>query len=317
MVRERAPKLTVPVKSPVRLQLPRSRIFMWTLRVQNAGQGRMPGRLTSDQPWLVPAREWLDPLAKEQEIPVELNPALLKGNTGTGTLTVVTDHGERRTLAFVVTRANFVAPLLGLLVVVGLGGGAWFGWQQWQADHQPPPPPVAHLRIRPPAEHVRVNGVEVGHGGERVDVPPPARGTPFRLEVSAAGLLPVDQMVTVGDTAFDVPVTLHATPELAWAPTGPPPAGLPPGSAEVVQAHAQEFSACVGGKAPELVLSLRLGGDGEPRGFSASGTGVDIAGSRDCLAHVLAPLRFPAFEAAWAAGDVTVALRPPPPKAPQ
>ncbi|GDX81226.1 hypothetical protein LBMAG42_30370 [Deltaproteobacteria bacterium] len=218
-LRERAPKLSVGVKSAVRLHLPRMRSQIWVLRVENTGAGKMPGKLVSDVPWIVPTVEFLDPVAREQEIPIELRPSQLGGSSGVGTLTVVTDHGERRVVHFEVTKAGLMAPALAVVAVVGLAVGAFYGWQAWDAAHQPPPPAVLHLKITPAAEHVLVNGAEVGAGAV-LDIAPPAHGHPFRVVIQATGYAPHEEMVTVGTSPLSRAITLK--PLAAVVPAEPP-----------------------------------------------------------------------------------------------
>lgn len=195
---ERAPKLVVGVKSAVRLHLPRTRSVPWVLHVENSGGGRMAGHLVADVPWIVPGREHLDPLAREQDIVIDLIPTELDGKSGVGTLTVVADHGERRVVHFEVTRAGHVGLILGgLAFAASLVAGA-FGWQAWQATHGPPERVVLHLSVTPPAEHVVVNGTDMG-GGSTLDIDPPSRGQPFRVVISAPGFVAHDEMVTVAD----------------------------------------------------------------------------------------------------------------------
>ncbi len=311
MVRDRAPKLVVPAKSPVRLQLPRSRPFAWMLRVQNTGQGRMPGRIVSDQPWMVPVRDWLDPQSREQEIPIELKPTLLSGNAGEGTLTIVTDHGERRTVQFEVTRTNYVGPLLGLLVVVGLGGLGWFGWAQWQAAHPPPVAAVAHVHFVPPAEVVTVDGKAAAHGAA-ADLAPPVRGTPFALHASAAGVGAVDQQVTVGDVAFELTVTLPAEDTMAWAPAGLPVTPLAPAAADVLAEKTVELGGCFAdGAARDATVSftLHVAADGKARGLELASPEADVGAARPCIVPIVKELSFPGVTGPRADGTFPMVLR--------
>lgn len=206
-LRERAPKLSVGVKSAVRLHLPRMRAQIWVLRVENTGAGKMPGKLVSDVPWIVPTVEFLDPVAREQEIPIELRPSQLGGNSGVGTLTIVTDHGERRVVHFEVTRAGLMGPAVAVVAALALAAGGFYGWQAWESAHAPPPPAVLHLKITPAAEHVLVNGTDVG-AGAALDITPPAHGHPFRVVIQATGFVPHEEMVTVGVAPLSRAITL-------------------------------------------------------------------------------------------------------------
>ena len=206
-VGERAPKLVLGVKSAVRLHLPRTRRVAWVLHVENSGAGRMSGHLVADVPWIVPSREHLDPLAREQDIVIDLVPTELDAKSGVGILTVVTDHGERRIVHFEVTRAGRLGLVVGGLVfAASLVAGA-FGWQHWQDSHAPPERAVLHLSVKPPAERIVVNGSDMG-GGSTLDIDPPTRGQPFKVVISAAGFVEYQTMVTVADQPLTLSVAL-------------------------------------------------------------------------------------------------------------
>ncbi|MFN7142577.1 MAG: J domain-containing protein, partial [Myxococcota bacterium] len=67
----------------------------WTVR--NAGQGKMPGRVVSDREWLRVEQPRLDPVAPNQIVKVTVVPTQMPWGRTAGTVTFVTDHGERRT----------------------------------------------------------------------------------------------------------------------------------------------------------------------------------------------------------------------------
>lgn len=310
MVRERAPRLVVPARSPVRLRLPRSRAVEWALRVENGGQGRMPGKVVSDVAWLVPLRDALAPEMAAQEIPIQLDPTKLAGNAGLGSVTVVTDHGERRTVQFEVERSTMVAPLLGLLLVVGIAVAGWFGWRAWEEGRRPPEPAVLRLRVDPASATVSIDGTPTTPGAS-LTLTPPRPGEPFRLRVERTGFRAHEELVTVDATSFDRTVRLELDDDMSWAGDGVPVA-LAATAFDVVSRQEKVIAACFAGMgvtSVPVVLSMRADAEGQIRGLGLGAEGVDPAAARPCVARVVRQLTVAPAPGGWSAGDLTLALR--------
>ncbi len=309
MLRERAPRLVVSARSPVRLRLPRSRPIVWALKVENGGQGRMPGRVVSDVAWLVPLRDTLAPEVAVQEIPIELDPAKLSGNTGLGSVTVVTDHGERRTVQFEVERSTLVAPLLGLLLVAGIAGGAWAGWRAWEQAQRPPEPAVLRLRVDPPSAVVSIDG-SLAASGAKHTLTPPRHGEPFRLRVEREGFRAHEEMVTVDATSFDRTVRLELSDDMSWTGNGQPLV-LAEKSFDVVSRQKSELAACfkgMGVTSLPVTLALRTAEDGQIRGLDLRAEGADPTGARPCVARVVRQLRLTPTPGVWSIGALSLLL---------
>lgn len=72
--------------------------------VRNAGQGQMSGRVLSDRDWVQVAPTRLDPLKREQVIEARIMPGQMPRRQARSMVTVVADHGERRTVSIDVER---------------------------------------------------------------------------------------------------------------------------------------------------------------------------------------------------------------------
>jgi hypothetical protein len=308
MVRERAPRLKVPVKLPVMVELPRSGATNWSLRVVNEGQGRMPGKVVSDVPWLVPARDWLDPSAKAQDILIDVRGELLPaGSVATGNVTVVTDHGQRVQLPVEVRRASNTAALLALLALVAVGAAGWYGVGAWQAAHAPPPPVVLRLAIDPPADVVAVDSQPVGKGAN-AEISPPSAGRPFRLRVERDGFRAHEELISLGETMLSRTIRLELTDPMTWRGGSGEPAAIPQGPLERLARAAPEIATCSGAQGQ---VQVRLAADekGVVRGMELEGEGIDLAKARPCVGRVARTLVLdPPEGASWSRGEVRLTL---------
>ncbi|MBM4390458.1 MAG: hypothetical protein FJ090_05010, partial [Deltaproteobacteria bacterium] len=161
---ERQPRLALPGKTIVRLVVPRSAPVSYPVKVQNAGQGEMPGKLVSDAIWLVVGRAWLDPQARQQDVMVEIRPADMPANRASATLTVVADHGERRVVSFEVSRRSYVLPFIAALTLTAGFASTYFAMQYRSSAVVDSVGPTLRLEIDPPADRVLVDDVLVGAG---------------------------------------------------------------------------------------------------------------------------------------------------------
>lgn len=141
--------------------------------VKNSGQGKMPGRITSDREWVQVSRSRLDPDASQQEVEVVIHPRMMPRNTGVALVTVVTDHGERRAITLRVERTAVPLPYLAgallFVAVVAAIAAAIIGITRNKTKASPPSGAALEILIDPTSDSVRVNSVAVGQG-ERVRV---------------------------------------------------------------------------------------------------------------------------------------------------
>lgn len=85
--------------------------------VRNAGQGQMSGRVLSDRDWVQVSPTRLDPLKREQVIEARIVPAQMPRRQARSMVTVVADHGERRTVSIDVER-RLLSPTLAIFIGV-------------------------------------------------------------------------------------------------------------------------------------------------------------------------------------------------------
>jgi hypothetical protein len=308
MVRDRAPKLKVPAKLPVVLALPRSGFLNWNLRILNEGQGRMPGKVVSDVPWLVPSRDWLDPLAREQEIGVEVRGDLMGAPVAEGTLTVVTDHGQRVQLPIEARRATLTAPLLAALLALILVAGGGYGLSWWREASAPPPPVVLRLTVDPPAEAVLVDGARVG-GGEAIEISPPTAGQPFRIRIEREGFRPHEELITLASSSLSRAVRMELADDMLWSGAEGEPAALPAESLEALSAATAAIRTCIGGGTGSLLVRASADEAGTVRGLELEGEGVDLKAARPCVGRVARTLNVGAPPVGgWSRGVVLLEL---------
>lgn len=308
MVRERAPRLRVQAEQPIVLRLPRSGRLMWSLRVLNEGQGRMPGKVVSDVPWLVPARDWLDPLARQQDVDLEVLGSLMPSPAEMGTITVVTDHGQRAQLAIEVRRATLVGPLSAVLLLLTLGAGGWLAYDAWRASQASPPPLVLRLTIDPPADTVLVDGDRVGVGSS-LEIAPPALGQPFRIRIERAGFRAHEELVTLGEQSLTRSVRLELTDKLDWQGGEGDPGELPPERLKPLTDATAAVRGCLGRQEGALLVRVRADAEGVVRGMDLEGEGFDSESARPCVGRVARTIAVGApVSGAWSQGGVTLNL---------
>ncbi len=311
-VRERQPRLLLPGKTIVRLAVPRSAPVSYAVKVQNGGQGRMPGKLVSDATWLVPDRGWLDPQAREQDLMVEIRPAEMPSNRASATLTIVADHGERRVVSFEVSRRTLMLPLLAALILLAGLAAAYFAVQYRPGSVPSKTAPELHLEIDPPADRVLVDDVLVGAGRE-LDITAPQSGRPFRVRIETDGFAAHEELVSLKGTDLDRKVSLALADRMAWAPpAGEPATHLPDSAGAPLRAKADELGACFADGSPRKVtlsFTLRVTADGQVRGLDVAGEGVDQQAARECVTRVVRALRLEPFSGTWAQLEVPLELR--------
>ncbi len=240
--RTRGPKLGVDGQDVVVLKTKEARV-RYRLLVRNLAEGKMPGRVVADHEWLEIAKPQLDPKAGTQVVEVTVHADKMPWRAGSATLTVVTDHGERRVITFQVARgaAGPRAAIVGGVVVVGLLAVAVLAFVYSSSSKQA----VLALMIDPPADHVFVNNTEVGSGAV-VEYRASDADAPVRVRIEAAGFSPHDELVQLqaGDRV-ERKIRLDLADAMEWVPpAGAQGVALADGP-RIVQEHAAELSACI------------------------------------------------------------------------
>jgi len=81
-----------------------------SILVRNVGEGPMPGRVSSDAPWLTVSPAVLDAKRTEQVILVRADPQQAVGARPTAVVSIATTHGERATVQFTLIRPSSKPP---------------------------------------------------------------------------------------------------------------------------------------------------------------------------------------------------------------
>jgi hypothetical protein len=297
-------------KPIVRLTISGRKATNTSIAVQNAGQGRMPGKVVSDSPWLVVDRPWLDPTARDQTVVVTLRPDQLTARAGVGTITVVTDHGERKVVSFEVSKRSFAGPMLGVLALVALG----WGLSRWVENR---PEPVAEgvpeltLRIDPFADRVLVDDRLVTSGALAV-VQAPKPGAPFKIRIETDGFSAHEELVSLGTSSIERAVRLELTDAMNWEPPDGTAASLLDESAvDPLRKHAREMGRCFPEGAKRrltMQATIRATADGQIRFLSLGGEGVDLKAGRECVARIVRGVRLAPFGGVWGQSVVPIDL---------
>ncbi len=241
--RLRGPKLGVDGPDTVVVKAKEAKV-RHRLLIRNQGEGKMPGRVVADHEWLEIAKPQLDPKLATQVVEVIIHADRMPWRSASATLTVVTDHGERKTIAFQVSRRSslpwaLVVGLLGILAVAAAVGIAFV--VSGQAHDA-----VLKLTIDPPADHVYVNGTAVGDGAT-VEYRSTNVDAPVRLRVEAQGFAPHDELVQLeAGKSLDRKIRLDLSDAVDWVPPpGSKGAPVEDGGAPIVQARSAELAACI------------------------------------------------------------------------
>jgi hypothetical protein len=292
------PRLSVD-GSTISLRVGRDQIDR-VLVVRNIGQGKMPGRVTSDKDWLVVKAPRLDPLAAEQQVEVRILPKQVPRGKTAGTLTVVTDHGERRTLTVKVERSSPLLLVAG--IAVALSGAAALAGALWVS--RPVPKSVLALSIDPMADRVFVDGQPVGSGAA-LDLASPPSGKPFRLRVEADGFLPKEELVTLGAEGRTArSLRLDLADEMRWTPAADAtstPAS--PALQDAIQAAGASLSPCfmgLGTPSADAVYTAWITADGQVRRVDIAEPTFPVEPAQPCIQRVFRGLRLPAFTGDYA-----------------
>jgi hypothetical protein len=284
------------------------------LTIRNVGHGKMPGRVVTDRVWLKVPQPRLDPAAAEQVITVVVDPAEMPwGNSG-GTVTVVTDHGERRIVTFNVSRRSWL-PLLGLAVAgVLLAGLAIVAFLLYR----PAPPPHAAagallLSVDPIADSITVDDQAIGKGAA-VRIADPHPGRAFKLHVEAEGFTPFDDLISLPEGRETArTVRLELSDDMTWTPPrGEVATPLAPGAAELLDAARAGLGGCFVGvegiQEAIAMYSATVTGDGQVRRVDVTVPNFALGPAEPCIHRVFRGLRLPAFKGGHAVIEARLAV---------
>lgn len=267
--------------------------------VRNAGQGRMPGRVVSDRDWLKVEPARLDATADSQNIAVTVFPAQLPWGRTAGTVTVVTDHGERRTMTVQVDRRSWLPIVAGVAVFGAVAAVAVAG--MLYVTRTPKSTTLA-LTIDPVADHVYIDGQDLG-GGQRFVHTPTRLGGPLTVRVEAEGFAPHEQIVALREgerTAHTIELAL--ADDMSWTPPADAsPAEAPPPLVAGVQAAAPALARCFSDApgAPAATYTAWVTPDGQVRRVEVKDAEAPTDAALACLHKGFRGLRLPTFTGAY------------------
>jgi len=264
------------------------------IRVRNTTDQAMPGRVSTDEPWLIANPSRLDPNRREQVITVRINPRDVPGNAATGVVTVQTERGDRASIVFEVKKRLRMPVLLGAGIVavaaaIGLAGSS-LGWFS-EVDR------TVVIQVDPTSDDVLVDGVSVG-SGSRVVIPEAPPGvvtltvlcTNFETHVEQ-----IDMRAAWGTTVevplkLDRPLDFRPTEDMVQAEVGQDEVQrvMTPrsrGMDDCVR-HASTSKKMLSGK-----VRVHIGPDGSAIGVEMDGDGTEDPKVRECLMRQAAAVK--------------------------
>jgi hypothetical protein len=307
-LRPRGPRLSVDGPDAITIHTKDARV-RHRLLVRNTGDGKMSGRVVADHDWLEITKPQLDDRASTQVVEVVVHIDRMPWRSASAALTVVTDHGERKSVAFHVSRKSMMPWVIAASVLTAIGGVAVAvmllrGGSARNAK--------LNLSIDPPADHVYVNGVDIGAGAsiayQSGDV-----GAPLRLRVEANGFAPHDELMQLdAGKSIDRRIRLDLSDRMNWAPpTGASDQAIPEAVAAIVQAKASTIATCLSVIAPEDAhFKVMIDGTGLARQvdlLAPTGASDDAIG---CINRAFRVMRFGALQADYGELDTVVHLMP-------
>ena len=307
-IRERGPKLGVDGPDAIHIHTKDGRV-RHRLLVRNTGDGKMPGRVVADHDWLEITKPQLDPRASMQVVEVIVHVDRMPWRSASAALTVVTEHGERRSIAFHVSRRSMLpwavaGTVLAAVAIVVAVGVLTRGGSDRSAQ--------LNLTIDPPAEHVYVNGVDVG-AGPAIAYQSDNVVAPLRLRVEATGFAPHDEIVQLdAGKSIDRAIRLDLSDRMNWAPpTGASDQVIPPTAAEIVQSKAAVIASCLGVTAPvDAQFKVMIDGTGLARQVDIlAPTGASDA-ALSCINRTFRVMKFGKLEADYGELETIAHLMP-------
>jgi hypothetical protein len=257
--------------------------------VRNDGRGRMPGIVRGDVPWLRVPRPQLDPHAGRQEIAFEVATPDLRWGTNRALLVIDGDHGQQVTVNVEVHRfpfarvaRNATLSLAWATAVLMMSDGAL----EYMRAHSPG---AVVLHVDPFADHVIVNGEDLGKG-DRFEVTPDAVNAPVHVVVQAHGFKDHTEVITTRRASTNErSVQLELADTMVFSPPAGAPAPLAAWSGELVEA-AGRFTRCVpaGGT---VRATAWVSHTGEVRQIDLTDASFGLEDARPCLMRVARSLR--------------------------
>lgn len=263
-----------------------------TVRIRNGGSEAMTGRISCDQPWVSLNPRQIDPTLGEQDIHVTLHGDRLDGSSGSATVTIVTDRGERAAVTFHVSRSRMGlligAAVTAVLLVVGLG----FAYTATR------PPSALEITVDPWAEEVVIEGRALG-SGNRFVVPRPAG--PSKVTVTQPNFKPAEVPITeevLNSGALHIQLQqsrrLNFVPKDQLRRTSVPQDE----ASRLFQERSSTIDACIRKLVkPDSVLTgsikVHIDRDGLAAGLEAQGKHTDEPAVAECLERQAAALSFP------------------------
>ncbi|MED5369979.1 MAG: hypothetical protein VX899_03110 [Myxococcota bacterium] len=287
--RRATPRLSVASPEVISVSLGRKPELVVVV-VKNIGDGKMAGRLTVDQGWVNLSRSRLDPEADQQEIELTINPAELPTRKGTAQLTIVTEHGERKSI-LVNAEKSGVSPALLIGGLVGLVAAAAAGLAIALSGGQT----SLVVHVDPMADSIEINGQRVGEGsmlelteGFPVD-------EPFVLHTELHGFSADERQIVVeSGERGEIQVTLN--PEPHRKPEAEADATVDPASLDqALERRSKSFADCLPQGSPELTVAadFYLGPTGELLYLSLDPAQLPDSQIADCINRQLHLVSYP------------------------
>jgi len=244
----------------------------------------------------------LDPTAAEQSVPLVFRPDRVPWGSDTATLTVVADHGERRSVSYHARRvpwAAFAAAAFTFMALVILFV-ALFAW----LAPGPPRAAVLEVKVFPKADHVFLNGSEVG-SGRRVETPLPEGAPVLKIRVETDGFAPWErQLPLTAAPLAPVDVNLTLVDRMDWSPPADlPRRALAPVAERLLDSALPDLGACYAAHQSPAEVSatwvLLVTPEGTPRNLTITDSTFPSVPAEHCVRGVVRSLDFPAIEGGY------------------
>jgi hypothetical protein len=175
--------------------------FPVRITVVNAGEGRMPGHVTANVPWVQISPKILAPDRMKQVIEALVEPDLMPSNSARAIVTIDTNHGETRTvtidaLKHVVSPVMMFTAALSLVGIIAMFAGLYLSGAIG-SQMVAPTRTILAINVDPPAGEVFVDDALVGAQGTMSMTEGFPVGVPFQVRVELDGFEPFIRDVTI------------------------------------------------------------------------------------------------------------------------
>ena len=198
--------------------------FPVRITVVNAGEGQMPGHVSTNVDWVQLSPQQLDPKRDSQVIEALVEPDNMPSNSAKAIITVDTDHGESRTvtidaLKHVVSPVMMFVAALSLIGLAGVFMGLYFSGIIG-SEMTTPERTILAINVDPPAGEVYIDDKLVGNQGTLSMVDSFPIGSPFQIRVELDGFEPHLKEITVpAGTEYRHEADLVLRDEVDFTPT--------------------------------------------------------------------------------------------------